>query len=209
MLRGPCQARGRPPRRRSTRRVAGRLAWVLRGCNTPRGRGGVAKSRPPARRLPGRREPLLRPILARPAPASACVLWSAAGAPGPGRPLLIQVSDLSATAGQDAGHEPAFPIRRRGLLRLGGLCAAGRIFIAAPSAPAGSHHDHDRAREALERGEALPLADILARVRLDRGGEVVGVSFEREDGRWIYAFKVVGATGLLAEGMWTPPRRAC
>jgi uncharacterized membrane protein YkoI len=96
----------------------------------------------------------------------------------------------------------AFPIRRRGLLRFGGgLCAAtaGGAFISAPSARAGPHRDHDRAREALERGEALPLADILARVRPELGGEVVGVSFERDGGRWIYEFKVVGPAGRLSE----------
>ena len=59
--------------------------------------------------------------------------------------------------------------------------------------------DHDRAREALERGEALPLADILARVRPELGGEVVGVSFERDDGRWIYGFKVIRPDGRLVE----------
>lgn len=92
------------------------------------------------------------------------------------------------------------PIRRRGLLRSGGgLCAAGGVFIAAPAARAGSHRDHDRARAALERGEALPLADILARVRPALGGEVVGVSFEREGSRWIYEFKVVGPAGRLSE----------
>ena len=92
------------------------------------------------------------------------------------------------------------PIRRRSLLRLGcGLCAAGGAFLAVPPALGGSHRDHDRAREALERGEALPLTDILARLRSELGGEVVGVSFERKGGRWIYEFKVVGPAGRLSE----------
>jgi uncharacterized membrane protein YkoI len=94
----------------------------------------------------------------------------------------------------------AVPVQRRSLLRLGGaICAVGVVFSAVSSAIAGSHGDHDRAREALERGEALPLAEILARVRPELDGEVVGVSFEREGGRWIYEFRLIGRAGRLAE----------
>lgn len=89
------------------------------------------------------------------------------------------------------------PVRRRRLVA--GICVSVGSFLAVPFAHAGSQHDQDRAREALERGEALPLADILARVRPELGGEIVGVSFEREDGRWIYEFKVIGSDGRLKE----------
>jgi uncharacterized membrane protein YkoI len=95
------------------------------------------------------------------------------------------------------------PIRRRSLIRVGGLSAASGGMLLAASAPASARprreRDHDRAREALERGEALPLAEVLARVRPELGGEVVGVDFEREDGRWIYEFKVIGQAGRLTE----------
>lgn len=76
-------------------------------------------------------------------------------------------------------------------------------FVALVLLPAPLHaqreREHDRARRAVERGEALPLADILARVRGDLGGEVVGVSFERKRDRWVYEFKVIGGGGRLAE----------
>jgi len=92
--------------------------------------------------------------------------------------------------------------RRRSLVRL----AAGAAFASAPVVAHAREprraRDHDRAREALERGEALPLAEILARVRPELGGEVVGVSFERDrgnDGRWIYEFKVIRPDGRLVE----------
>jgi uncharacterized membrane protein YkoI len=61
------------------------------------------------------------------------------------------------------------------------------------------HHDHDRARRALEEGRARPLAEILARVRSQLGGEVVGVEFGRERGRYVYEFKIVTSTGKLRE----------
>ncbi|MBR0673089.1 peptidase M4 [Roseomonas soli] len=72
---------------------------------------------------------------------------------------------------------------------------AARPALARPR----RDHDHDRARAALERGEALPLAEVLARVRPELGGEVVGVDFDRDDGRWIYEFKVIGPAGRLVE----------
>lgn len=65
--------------------------------------------------------------------------------------------------------------------------------------PACAERDHDRARLAVERGEALPLVDILERIGSDLGGEVVGVSFERKRDRWIYEFKVVRPGGSLVE----------
>jgi hypothetical protein len=77
---------------------------------------------------------------------------------------------------------------RRDLI-LFGLAAVALLPI---SVQAERERDHDRARRAVERGEALPLADILAR-------EVVGVSFERKKDRWIYEFKVIVAGGRLVE----------
>ena len=59
--------------------------------------------------------------------------------------------------------------------------------------------DSDRARHAVERGEALALADILTRVRSDLGGEIVGVEFERKRDRWVYEFKVIDPGGRLWE----------
>jgi uncharacterized membrane protein YkoI len=86
----------------------------------------------------------------------------------------------------------------RHLIRLG-LAA---VLVAVPPplwARGGQDDDHDRARRAFEQGEVLPLADILARVRGELGGEVVGVSFERENGRWVYEFRVIGSGGRLIE----------
>lgn len=133
-------------------------------------------------------------------PRPSSPMLTAATAAELDRSCLINVSDLSAAAGQHRTMSVAVPVQRRSLLRLGGaICAIGAVLSAVPSAIAGSHRDHDRAREALEHGEALPLAEILARVRPELDGEVVGVSFEREAGRWIYQFKLVGRAGRLAE----------
>lgn len=63
----------------------------------------------------------------------------------------------------------------------------------------GLDHDHDSARHAVESGEALPLSDILVRVRSALGGEVVGVAFKRKADRWVYEFRVIAAAGRLDE----------
>ncbi|WP_242475128.1 PepSY domain-containing protein [Thiohalocapsa halophila] len=72
------------------------------------------------------------------------------------------------------------------------LAAAGGSVHADP-------HDHDRARAALERGEVLPLAEILASVTTRVPGEVVEVELEREDGTWVYELKIIAPDGRLLE----------
>ena len=88
-----------------------------------------------------------------------------------------------------------FRVCRRDLICWAVLLAAALPTPAWPD----RERDHDRARHAVERGEALRLADILSRVRDDLGGEIVGVSFERSRGRWVYEFKVIRPGGSLVE----------
>jgi uncharacterized membrane protein YkoI len=77
------------------------------------------------------------------------------------------------------------------------------LGLAAALLPAAGwadrERDYEQARRAVERGEALALADILTRVRIDLGGEVVGVDFERKRERWVYEFKVIDPAGRLWE----------
>ena len=76
----------------------------------------------------------------------------------------------------------------------------GLVVLLAPAPlSAQREHDHDKARRAVERGEALPLSDILDRVRARLGGEVVGVSFDRKKDGWVYEFKVIRSGGVLVE----------
>lgn len=76
------------------------------------------------------------------------------------------------------------------------LCA----FLAAAAASvsqADEKTDHDRALRAVERGEMQPLPKLLAAVRAKLPGEVLGVEIERQKGRWVYEFRVVGPDGRL------------
>ena len=78
------------------------------------------------------------------------------------------------------------------------LGVASTIILSVPAALAESH-DQDAAREAVENGEIRPLADILAAVRGELPGEVVGVEIESKKGHWIYEFRVLDGKGHLFE----------
>lgn len=77
------------------------------------------------------------------------------------------------------------------------LLSALAVFSAG--ARADDDHDHDVARRAVERGEIRSLAEILQTVRDKLPGEIASVKLERERGRLVYEFRVVGARGRLLE----------
>jgi uncharacterized membrane protein YkoI len=63
----------------------------------------------------------------------------------------------------------------------------------------GDEDDHDRARRALEEGQARPLDEILVIVEDELGGRIVRVELERRHGRYIYEFRVITPSGELRE----------
>ncbi|MFH1344287.1 MAG: PepSY domain-containing protein [Pseudomonadota bacterium] len=79
------------------------------------------------------------------------------------------------------------------------IAMVSALAVFAAGARADDDHDHDVARRAVERGEIKSLAEILQRVRDKLPGEVTGVKLERERGRLVYEFRVVGARGRLLE----------
>lgn len=91
-------------------------------------------------------------------------------------------------------HSPL--LRRVGRFGWVALCA-GALTFGGGLARADS--DHDRARQALQAGEVLPLASILVRVEREHAGNVLDVELDRdkEDGvvRWVYKIKVLTLNG--------------
>lgn len=79
--------------------------------------------------------------------------------------------------------------------------AAALLLAMASAGPAGASdaRDHDRARQALEAGEVLPLRTILERVERDNPGQVMEVELERKDGLWIYEIKLLRPGGSLVK----------
>ncbi len=76
------------------------------------------------------------------------------------------------------------------------------LAVAAPAAGARAddrEHDQDSVRQAVERGEIKPLAEILAAIRDKVPGEIVGVEIEQKRGRWSYEFRVADRKGRLFE----------
>src|SRR5262245_2531000 len=76
------------------------------------------------------------------------------------------------------------------------------VALAAAADDEGEYderYDDDAAREAVARGEALPLDAVLAAVEKKVVGEVVGIEFERSDGVWVYEVRVVDSAGHVIE----------
>ena len=82
---------------------------------------------------------------------------------------------------------------RRSFLTL--LLAAG--ITASGVARADDDDDHDRARAAVEAGEIRPLTQLLAEVEKRYVGQVVDTDLDREDGRWVYEFKLLPPSGRM------------
>lgn len=62
---------------------------------------------------------------------------------------------------------------------------------------AADNNDHERARQAVEAGEVLPLRTILERVEREYPGQVMEVELDREKGEWVYEVKVLRKGGAL------------
>lgn len=81
------------------------------------------------------------------------------------------------------------------------LAALGGYTVASSDERSWEDDDHayDRARRAVDRGEALPIAVLIERLRTQVPGEVVGVELGSEQGKWIYEFKLIDDSGRLLE----------
>ena len=75
------------------------------------------------------------------------------------------------------------------------------MLVAALVLPvhAADFGDHDRARQALEAGEILPLKTVLEKVGRDTPGQVMEVELERKHERWIYEIKLLRPGGSLVK----------
>ncbi|MBS1191091.1 MAG: hypothetical protein H6R10_2883 [Rhodocyclaceae bacterium] len=84
--------------------------------------------------------------------------------------------------------------------RLPRALIAALVLALAGAGPglADDRHDHDRARQALEAGEILPLQTILERVERSYPGQAMEVELERRGGAgWFYEIKQLCSDGRL------------
>lgn len=78
------------------------------------------------------------------------------------------------------------------------LLATGLLLFGAGTGLA-DDDDHDLARRALEEERALPLAEILAKIKPDLPGKVIEVVLEVDDRTLVYDLKVLSPNGRLQE----------
>lgn len=71
--------------------------------------------------------------------------------------------------------------------------------MAASGVRASNDSDHDRARDAVQAGQVLPLKTVLERLEREQPGQVLEVELERDDGRWIYEVKLLQSGGRLVK----------
>jgi uncharacterized membrane protein YkoI len=81
----------------------------------------------------------------------------------------------------------------------GSLVLATGLLLFGAGTGLAADDDHDLARRAVEEGRALPLAEILAKMKPDLPGKVIEVVFEIDDGNLVYNLKVLSAKGRLQE----------
>ncbi|WP_043366163.1 PepSY domain-containing protein [Belnapia sp. F-4-1] len=70
-------------------------------------------------------------------------------------------------------------------------------LLLLPTAARADDDDQDRARAAVERGEIRPLSRILAELERRFVGQVVDTDLDRDDGRWVYEFKLLPPSGRM------------
>jgi uncharacterized membrane protein YkoI len=90
------------------------------------------------------------------------------------------------------GQSFPMPVTRLPLLAVLAALSLGSPALAGDS-------DHERARKAVAKGEALPLDVMLQHLAKVAPGTVIEVDFEREQGRWVYEFKVLQSDGAIRE----------
>ncbi len=94
--------------------------------------------------------------------------------------------------------DPNYPTRRFiALLCLSLLSATSLAAAHEPHEWQDDDHSYDKARRAVERGDALPIGEVLRRLRSEVPGDVVATEYEFEFHRWVYEFKVVDPQGRI------------
>lgn len=138
--------------------------------------------------------PLIRPV--RPSSGTPRL-----GGRPPGRAVAV-----SARRARRQGPAPVWSAARRfpdanrgGTRRLAAILLLSLLppFLAAGQAIA--KPDFEQAREAVERGRILPLAEVLARLHETQPGRVIEVDLDDEDGMMIYEAELATPDGRLIE----------
>ena len=73
-------------------------------------------------------------------------------------------------------------------------------LVAPGMALASDDGDHERARQAMVRGDVLPLKRVMERLdALRPGGNILEVELEQHGGRWVYEIKQLEPGGQIVK----------
>lgn len=99
----------------------------------------------------------------------------------------------------DASRSLFSPPLRRRVPRVLAVWVWLACSALALSAWSSSRDDHERALQAVQSGQVLPLTTVLERLGREHPGQVLGIELEREDGLWIYEIKLLTVDGQLVK----------
>lgn len=79
------------------------------------------------------------------------------------------------------------------------VCTVVAIALWASGATAWARggDDHERARQAVQAGQVLPLRTVLERLEREHPGQVLEVELERDGDQWHYEIKLLQPDGRL------------
>ena len=87
----------------------------------------------------------------------------------------------------------------RRLLAIAATLLAPLLLPPTAGGPQGGRPDYEIARDAVERGEILPLTQLLDILQKAHPGRVVEIDLEFRDGRLSYEVEIVTVDGRLIE----------
>jgi uncharacterized membrane protein YkoI len=79
------------------------------------------------------------------------------------------------------------------------LAVAAAVLALVAAVPGPDAAEHDRARRAVEAGDALPLGDVLEAIQARHPGRALDAELVEQDGHPIYLVKWLGDDGTVLE----------
>lgn len=97
----------------------------------------------------------------------------------------------------DNGAMPLLPTTPRSRRFVACTVAVAALWAGGAAAWARGEDDHERAQQAVQAGQVLPLRTVLERLEREHPGQVLEVELEHDGERWLYEIKLLQADGRL------------
>lgn len=97
--------------------------------------------------------------------------------------------------GQRVGRGVPLSFQRGGAWALALSALTALLLMGSSAAWASDKADQDRALQAVQNGEILPLRTVLERLEKELPGQVLEVELERKQTQWVYEVKLLQRDG--------------